>query len=157
MSPAGWLPVHRDQLRAQRSVTSMGKLHLLPFSCQNGNNLSSTEMVVSFRYVTLWVTDVMPIFRNRLLFAVFCLQCFDTIGWASKRASGLQKLRDEVLEWLSVWSKVQIVCLWSDWCHCIPKPHHLLPHCNPDWFSLSATSLPSLSRKRGHYTGMVVV
>ena len=30
-SPAGWLPVHRDQLRAQRSVTSMGKLYLLPF------------------------------------------------------------------------------------------------------------------------------
>ena len=27
-SPAGWLPVHRDQLRAQRSVTSMGKLLL---------------------------------------------------------------------------------------------------------------------------------
>ena len=27
-SPAGWLPVHRDQLRAQRSVTSMGKLCL---------------------------------------------------------------------------------------------------------------------------------
>ena len=25
-SPAGWLPVHRDQLRAQRSVTSMGSL-----------------------------------------------------------------------------------------------------------------------------------
>ena len=28
-SRAGWLPVHRDQLRAQRSVTSMGKLYLL--------------------------------------------------------------------------------------------------------------------------------
>jgi len=27
-SPAGWLPVHRDQLRVQRSVTSMGKLYL---------------------------------------------------------------------------------------------------------------------------------
>ena len=27
-SPAGWLPVHRDQLRAQRSVTSMGKLYI---------------------------------------------------------------------------------------------------------------------------------
>jgi len=27
-SPVGWLPVHRDQLRAQRSVTSMGKLYL---------------------------------------------------------------------------------------------------------------------------------
>jgi len=28
-SPAGLLPVHRDQLRAQRSVTSMGKLYFL--------------------------------------------------------------------------------------------------------------------------------
>ena len=27
-SPPGWLPVHQDQLRAQRSVTSMGKLYL---------------------------------------------------------------------------------------------------------------------------------
>ena len=27
-SPAGWLPVHRDQLRAQRSVTSMRSLYL---------------------------------------------------------------------------------------------------------------------------------
>jgi len=27
-SPAGWLPVHRDQLRAQRSVSSMGNLYL---------------------------------------------------------------------------------------------------------------------------------
>ena len=34
-SPAGWLPVHRDQLRAQRSVTSMGKLYLLPYSFCN--------------------------------------------------------------------------------------------------------------------------
>jgi len=30
VSPAGWLPVHRDQLRAQRSVSSMGSLYLLP-------------------------------------------------------------------------------------------------------------------------------
>ena len=27
-SPAGWLPVHRDQLRAQCSVSSMGSLYL---------------------------------------------------------------------------------------------------------------------------------
>jgi len=31
-SPAGWLPVHWDQLRAQRSVTSMGKLYFLLLS-----------------------------------------------------------------------------------------------------------------------------
>ena len=27
----------------------------------------------------------------------------------------------------------------------IPKPHHLLPHLNPDWFYLSGTGLPRLS------------
>ena len=56
------------------------------------------------------------------LYSAICLQCFDTVGWASGRASGLQKkLSDEVLVWLSVWSEVQIVCIWSSWCHCHPK------------------------------------
>jgi len=41
-SPAGWLPVHRDQLRAQCSVTSMGKLYLfytqqLPLQVSRGS------------------------------------------------------------------------------------------------------------------------
>jgi len=78
-----------------------------------------------------------------------CLQCFDTVGWVSGRASGLKKLGDEVLVWLSVWSEVQIVCIWSSWCHYIPKPRHLLHHLNPDWFYLSGTSLPRLSWKEG--------
>jgi len=26
----------------------------------------------------------------------------------------------EVLAWLSVWSKVQMICIWSSWCHCQP-------------------------------------
>jgi len=62
-----------------------------------------------------------------------------------------------VLVRLSVWSKVQVVCIWSSWFHCIPKHHHLLPHLNPDWFYLSGTSLPRLSWKRGRWTGLVVV
>ena len=51
------------------------------------------------------------------------------------------KNRMMVLMWLSVWSEVQIVCLWSSWCHCIPKPH-LVHYLNPDWFYLSCTGLP---------------
>jgi len=62
-----------------------------------------------------------------------------------------------MLVWLSAWNKVQIVCILSGWCHCLPKPHHLLPHLNPDWFYLSRTGLPRLSWKRGHWTGIVVV
>jgi len=53
-----------------------------------------------------------------------------------------KKWSDEVLVWLSVWSEVQIVCIWSSLCHCISKPHHLLPHLNPGWFYLSGTGFP---------------
>jgi len=26
-------------------------------------------------------------------------------------------------------------CIWSSWCHCIPKPHYLLLHLKPDWLT----------------------
>ena len=64
------------------------------------------------------------------------IQWFHTVGWVSK------KLSDEVLAWLSVWSEVQIVCIWSSWCHCIPEPHHLLPHSNPNWFYFLVPAYP---------------
>jgi len=32
---------------------------------------------------------------------------------SSERAFGLQKMIDEVLAWLSVWSEVQMICIWS--------------------------------------------
>ena len=41
----------------------------------------------------------------------FVLQCFDSVVWESGRASGLYRLSDEVLVWLSVWSEVHIVCI----------------------------------------------
>jgi len=51
------------------------------------------------------------------------LYFFTLAGWSSRaltllvghheRASSLQKLSDGVLTWLSVCSKVQIVCIWS--------------------------------------------
>ena len=37
-SPAGWLPVHRDQPRAQRSITSTGKLYLFYWRHRHTNH-----------------------------------------------------------------------------------------------------------------------
>jgi len=31
-----------------------------------------------------------------------------------------KKLSDEVLAWLSVWSEMQMIRIWSSWCHCHP-------------------------------------
>jgi len=39
------------------------------------------------------------------------LRCFDTVGWAAGRASGVYKQIGGVLVWLSVWSEVQ-TCIW---------------------------------------------
>jgi len=58
---------------------------------------------------------------NIIWLYLFSLQCFDAVGWVTGRASGLYKLSDEVLLLLSVWSELQIVCVWSIWCHCHPK------------------------------------
>jgi len=30
------------------------------------------------------------------------------------------KLSDRVPAWLSVWSEMQMICIWSHWCHCHP-------------------------------------
>jgi len=49
--------------------------------------------------------------------------CFDTVGWVLKQHPVCKNwvMTDEVLVWSSVCSKVQIVCIWSSWCHCHPK------------------------------------
>jgi len=54
-----------------------------------------------------------------------------------------KKLSDEVLLWLpvSVWSEVQIVCMWSSWWHCHPKT------LKSRLVYLSVTGLPRLSWK----------
>jgi len=56
--------------------------------------------------------------------------------------------------WLSVWSKVQMIRIWSSWCHCHPviscscKIHNSLPL----W-----CRLPRLSWKKGRKIDIVVV
>jgi len=52
-------------------------------------------------------------------------------------------LSADVLLWLSVWSEVQIVCIWSSWCHCHPQtPLSLVSF-------KSGVGLPRLFWKRG--------
>ena len=57
--------------------------------------------------------SVVQLLASHCVLKTVCLQCFDTVVWPWGRASGLYKLSDEVLMWLSVWCKVQIDCIWS--------------------------------------------
>ena len=59
---------------------------------------------------------IIVIILLRLLFT-YCLQCFDTVGWAAGRASGLQKTECWSAGMLSACSEVQ-TCIYPSWCHC---------------------------------------
>ena len=77
------------------------------------------------------------------------------LRYCHKEHLACKKLSDEVLVWLPVWSEVQIVCIWSSWCHCIPKPHQLLPCLNSDWFTVLVRAYPGCPGS-GQLTGVVV-
>jgi len=54
-----------------------------------------------------------------------------------------EKLSDEVLAWLSVWSEMQMICISST---ATPSS---LASLKSDWFNLSGAGLCGLSWKRG--------
>jgi len=64
-----------------------------------------------------------------------------------------KKLSGEVLAWLSVLSEVQMICVWSSWCHC-----HPIISCSRKSriVYLSNAGLPRLSWKKGCQMDVVV-
>jgi len=59
----------------------------------------------------------------------------------------VEKLSCEVLAWLSVWSKVQMICIQSSWCHCHPVISCFIKIQNGLTFLVMA--YPGYSEKRG--------
>jgi len=51
--------------------------------------------------------------------------------------------------WLSVWSEVQIVCIWFSWCHCHPQTPSSLASFKsiPDWFTFLVPAYPGCPGK----------
>jgi len=71
-----------------------------------------------------------------VLFSAFT--ALTLLAGSQEEQPACKTLSDEVLVWLSVGSKVHMVHLMP--LH--PKPHHLLPHLNPDWLYLVVPAYP---------------
>ena len=92
---------------------------LLPWRCPFASVWSNSRREGKFsKTCSLWVSV-----------KIWCRFCFDSPNSIAFNAVTLlvgrqeeQKLSGEVLVWLSIWSEMQIVCIWSSWCHCIRKP-----------------------------------
>jgi len=46
-----------------------------------------------------------------------CLQPLTLLVGSQEEHPACTRLSDEVMAWLSVWSKVQMIRIWSSWCH----------------------------------------
>jgi len=60
-----------------------------------------------------------------------------------------KKLSDEVLAWLSIWSVVHMICIWSSWCHCHPiiSCFRKIQNGLPFWCWLSRVVLEHVKRR----------
>jgi len=47
---------------------------------------------------------------------IYCSLTTLLVGWQEEHLARKQ-MSDEVLVWLSLWSKVQLICIWSSCCH----------------------------------------
>jgi len=70
---------------------------------------------------------------NKRMDCRFFLDCFHSVRCQAIAFSALtllighlksvwsvKKLSGEELAWLSVWSEMQMICIWSSWCYCHP-------------------------------------
>ena len=121
--------------------------------------LWSTKLVDSYILDYTYSCRARPGWLNLLVHCnpLIPFLCFVTLDLLFLR-HGVRKSIRSVKNWvlrLSVCSEVQIVCIWSSWCHCIPRLHHI--SFQSRLFYLSDTVLPRLSWKRGREMDVVVV
>jgi len=57
---------------------------------------------------------------NLRVFYSFAFSALTLLVGRQEEHTACKKLSDEVLAWLSLCSKVQMMCIWSSWCYCHP-------------------------------------
>ena len=98
-------------------------------ACMTWHTISTFVIFVDFLHYLLSISTPVSLKHLNHIHVLCCnLDVLIEVGGAFSaltvlvrapgRASGLLKLSDEVLVWLSVWSRVQMICMWSSRCHC---------------------------------------
>ena len=104
--------------------------------------------VVYHRSSAIYVVVVIVIICTITVIETLCLQFSALtllVGWQEEHLAR-KNLSDEVLAWLSVWSKVQTTCICCSWCQCYLR--HLCSEKTRMVYP-SDTGLPGLSWKKG--------
>jgi len=111
--PAGWLPVHRDQLWAQRlvPVLIMGSLYLT-FTFSPLPTILQVPALESWHQESLYLSRAWGQVVG--VNASCSLQCFDTVGWVTGRTLACEKPALIVLNL----AQLGVTLLLYDWATC---------------------------------------
>ena len=111
-----------NDLHALQLVFTAHVVQLLLAACVNLKSEGNNLFIIRFFTPRTISTAIFQVslgswFPFEFLFPVVLWRC-----WLGGRKSirTAKKLSGEVLSWLSVWSGVQIICIWSSWCNCHP-------------------------------------
>ena len=101
------------------------KLIIQFFKVKFSNVVFCAEFHFALISTDVWVYILKLKFRNFAnTSAAWFLQNFLGLCiWPVKKLSG------EVLAWLFIWSEVQMICIWSSWCHCHPVISYVCTNC----------------------------
>jgi len=73
----------------------------------------------SISFIILFICEIITYNNNFVIMLVTVLPSVLWHCWLSIRKS-IRPVKNSVMRRLSVWSKVQIICIWSSWCQCHP-------------------------------------
>jgi len=87
----------------------------------NGSLMEPVEDLACANSTEFVRNDVCLSLSYLFLFLIYC-HFLPSVLWRCwlgdrKGIRPVKKLSGEVLAWLSVWSEVQVICMWSSWCH----------------------------------------
>jgi len=91
--------------------TAATECHKLPWQPRDKTTARTINTVqyISVLHVLIITVVIMTSFSALMLL----------VGWQEWNPAR-KKLSGEVLAQLSVWSEVQMICIWFSWCHCLP-------------------------------------
>jgi len=122
----GWDATQANTLAAFADVSSSERRDdIVPARDTNmrgGDTLYFTSGPYSVHTRTTMMTQLHQTFSANFVLTYFTQQQLDLPSvlwqcWLGVRKNIRPELSDEVLAWLSICSKVQMICMWSSWCH----------------------------------------
>jgi len=126
----------------------VNKLWHVVNSLQNCSQELATTAPFWLRMASDWVfcaTLYMQI-NNLFRIQIFSFTALTLLVGHQEEYPACKKMNDKMLAWLSAWSKMHVICIWSSWWHCHPIISCFIKIQNGFYYMRSPVRLSSVCR-----------